>query len=247
MNCLDFLVPALPELQVSTLSATSFSVVAPSSKEIKQPIILGYKVKWASNSDITENVRTSALLACDQKPFVVDGLVEGTHYCLLQILIPYKIVGELIHVNAFYVGEQEEGMACPSVFVPLASYIPLPSTPIPVSASREQLNSEAPPPGDLKTANSGSSRFSVTERPQINFGYAGYHEPPPNPNRTKIRQNPLRRSQTLLETGAAKKQGGGIASRKTTLLKDRGNGKGSTSSLKNSTVNRSGSLPHLSK
>lgn len=75
---LDYLVPALTDLKVSVTSASSFTVVAPSSKEIKHPPINGFKVQWANNYDMTENVRTSSILPCDLKTHVFDDLADGT-------------------------------------------------------------------------------------------------------------------------------------------------------------------------
>jgi hypothetical protein len=78
------LVPALTELKVSVASASSFTIVAPSSKEIKNPLIVGYKVQWANNYDMTDNLRTSTILPCDLKTHVFDDLADG----MVQLIHP---------------------------------------------------------------------------------------------------------------------------------------------------------------
>ena len=78
---LDYLVPALTDLTVSVMSASSFTVTAPSSKDIKLPPILGFRVHWATNYDMTENLRSSAVLPCDMKSHLFDGLQEGI-FCI---------------------------------------------------------------------------------------------------------------------------------------------------------------------
>lgn len=152
-------------------------------------------------------------------------------------------LGEIIYVTACLVGEEEEGMPCTPVFVPLATSIPLPPSPLP-PGSKEDLTAP-PPPGELKKAS--SSRLSIHEKAaNMHFGYSAYHEPPTNPNAIKTRGSTLRRSQTSIENQARNSQSSIRGAARKVTIQSKGSLRVSDTQLRKS-VNRSGSLPQISK
>ena len=133
-------------------------------------------------------------------------------------------------------------MPCTPIFVPLATSIPLPPSPLP-PGSKEDLT--APPPGELKKAS--SSRLSINEKAaNMHLGYSAYHELPPNPNGIKTRGSTLRRSQTSIENQARNSQSSIRGAARKVTIQSKGSIRVSDPQLRKS-VNRSGSLPQINK
>ncbi|KAJ3305664.1 hypothetical protein HDV03_001309 [Kappamyces sp. JEL0829] len=239
---IDGMVPALNDLQVAVVSPTSFAVTPPSVTDIKNPVILGYRIQWAHALDMVDVIGATDIIPCDQKQYLVGDLEPGT--------VPDSAYpGQSIYVNAQLVGEKDEGMPCNAVFVPLASAIDLPASPVPPAAAQEPATSELPPnPGELSKS---SSRLSVNERvSNMHYGYAAFHAPPAVPVGTK-RTSSTKRSHGSLDNLRKSTTTKPNAAVRPSLGKGR---KGSDPNLergsnldKGKAFNRSGSLPQISK
>jgi hypothetical protein len=146
-------------------------------------------------------------------------------------------------VTAHLVGERDDGMSCNAVYVPLAAAYDLPPSPVPVSRSKENI-SDIPPPGDLATALSGSSRLSVNERvSNMHYGYAAFHAPPAVPlvkkGNTKQRSTGSQNNTTSSRPPA---QGG-----RPTFKRDKKGSDPNLEKLDKKGFHRSGSLPQIAK
>lgn len=85
-------------------------------------------------------------------------------------------IGRTIYVSGRLVGENEEGVQCSPIFIPLASALQLPQTPEPVNILQDKIG-DAEGDGMLKK-NSMGSKLSVNDRViNMHHGLAAYHDP----------------------------------------------------------------------
>ncbi|KAI8929388.1 hypothetical protein BC831DRAFT_444240 [Entophlyctis helioformis] len=162
---IDVLVPAPGDLNVEILSSSSIRASLPDIMHVEKPVIKGYKLAWASDGDMVAICGATPLIPPGTAEFIVDSLPEGQSYYFAVCLV----------------GEHEEGVFSPSIFVPLAAAFALPPSPAPTPMPDDMSGSD----GDLSSSGglyrslSKGSNLSITQRvSNMHHGMPAYHDPP---------------------------------------------------------------------